>query len=316
MRSEMRSTQLRTGRRDRDRRGVDRALGTRPPLPLRQIQQRPMACPECGSSEDLVRAEALTQGTQRFRCRRPEGGRGDRSEDQVLPSGLQGSGALRERGQGTDDLDYGAGVEEFVNIVSENDSLQVALSPPGTSGQSAPVAAILDVVYGILPICKVIVEGVLDDGDPGFRLGDTHDSGRFPPGRSGHSDRPEGREGHDDAERLARLARPAALWIHYESAHLTRITKEGRLPGTARRPTRAARGNRPPGRGRHRRGRPRLRVGDLAEPRELGRAGQPREPARTPGGEGDASARARAIADVRDGLNEMKTRRDQEEGRG
>ena len=61
------------------------------------------------------------------------------------------------------DLDYGNGREDFVNIVSGSGALQNALkNARDISDQTKVVAALLDLLYGILPIRKISVVGVLE----------------------------------------------------------------------------------------------------------------------------------------------------------
>jgi thioredoxin-like negative regulator of GroEL len=216
--------------------------------------------------------------------------------------------ALFDSEDGDYDLDYGAGVEEFVNIVSENDSLQAAFKAArDISAQSAPVAAILDVVYGILPIRKVVVEGVLDDGDPNSVSATLtlQDGSRQVAAVT--LTVPTAEKGKTTASDYARLARPAALWIHYEAAHLTNIKKDTRLASNGAASYALLR-----------EGIDRQTENDTVEAGRAYEAAIALNPENWAArvnlaslrarrlAKSDPSARARAISDVQDGLDEMR----------
>jgi hypothetical protein len=127
------------------------------------------------------------------------------------------------------DLDYGAGDEEFVNIVSETSALQEAIrAARDISDQSKPVAAILDVVYGLLPIRKISVEGSLDSGPEEVAVSLTLQDGSRQAAAVTLT-APKG-PGEATTSDFARLVQPAALWIHYQAARLTSTKREQRLP--------------------------------------------------------------------------------------
>ena len=122
-------------------------------------------------------------------------------------------------GTGDYDLDFAAGGEDFVDIVSGDGALSNALdNARDISDQTKTVAALVDFVFGILPIQKITVAGVLD-----------------PPTSAGAGATLILQDGSrqkaavtltvpaagqvSDADYL-RLAPPSAVWVQYEVARV------------------------------------------------------------------------------------------------
>jgi hypothetical protein len=118
------------------------------------------------------------------------------------------------------DLDYGTGGEEFVDIVSGDGKLAKALtSAQDISDQSKPVAAILGLLYGLLPIPALTISGAFDPpegSDAGVTL--SLQNGAKQAGAVMLSVPAEGdKPAYTD---YTKLAQPAAIWVQYAVSQL------------------------------------------------------------------------------------------------
>jgi tetratricopeptide (TPR) repeat protein len=123
------------------------------------------------------------------------------------------------------DLDYGNGAEEFVDIVSDNGALQSAIkNSRDISDQTKTVAALLDLLYGILPIQKISVDGALDAaGTNEVAATLSLQNGAKQAAAVTLTAPIQGTAAA--AGDYSRLARPVAVWIQYEVAQLLRPKK-------------------------------------------------------------------------------------------
>jgi hypothetical protein len=125
------------------------------------------------------------------------------------------------------DLDYSAGAEKFVNIVSGNGALQDAIdNAKDISDQSKTVAALLGLLYSVLPIHKFSVAGTLDraGADEVAATLTLQDGSKQIAGHTltAATAQPNAATAPD----YLRLARPTALWVHYET---TRLAANGEM---------------------------------------------------------------------------------------
>jgi tetratricopeptide (TPR) repeat protein len=122
------------------------------------------------------------------------------------------------------DLDYGSSSEAFADIVSGTSGFEDAIDKAkDISDQSKTVAALLGVLYALLPIRKISIAAVLDTGTTNavsatLTLQDGNRQAAAATLSASASASPTLVE-------YSRLARPSALWIHYETARL-RTTEE------------------------------------------------------------------------------------------
>jgi tetratricopeptide (TPR) repeat protein len=119
-----------------------------------------------------------------------------------------------------DELDFGTAGEEFADLVSGDSGLRNALDKArDLSAQTKVVAALLDVLYALLPIRRLSVTGVLDPPDRnGASLTLALQSG----GRleTAASIAGPALSADPTATDYLRLADPAAVWIQFEVARV------------------------------------------------------------------------------------------------
>lgn len=121
------------------------------------------------------------------------------------------------------DLDFGGPQQNFADLVSGNGGLKSALeSASDISEQTKTVAALLSVLYTLLPIKRFEVSGVLE---PSASTGAAitlvlEESNRFGAATTLQGPPPAG--GDPDAAEYLQLADPAAVWIQYEVARALR----------------------------------------------------------------------------------------------
>ena len=118
------------------------------------------------------------------------------------------------------DLDFAGGGDAFVDIVSGDSGLQAALqNARDISDQTATVAALLSILYTILPIQKITVTGVLEpqgDGGAAITLGILDGS------KQKGAVRLVVPAAKDAPDACLKLAPACAVWIQYEGASLLR----------------------------------------------------------------------------------------------
>jgi tetratricopeptide (TPR) repeat protein len=132
------------------------------------------------------------------------------------------------------DIDHGSGSEDFFDIVSGSGAVQDAInSARDISDQTKTVAAVLDLVYGLLPIRKITVDGALEAADGSeARMTLTLQDGVQQRGAVTLT-APTKDNGNPKSGDYARLAKPAAVWVNYEVARLIRGDRTAPPEGAA-----------------------------------------------------------------------------------
>jgi tetratricopeptide (TPR) repeat protein len=132
------------------------------------------------------------------------------------------------------DVDHDSGNEDFFDIVTGNGAVKDAISSArDISDQTKTVAAFLDLLYGLLPIRKITVDGVLEAADGSEAcMTLTLQDGAQQQGAVTLTAPTKGK-GAPKSSDYARLAKPAAVWVNYEVTRLIRGDRTAPPEGAA-----------------------------------------------------------------------------------